>query len=99
MAFDGIAVSAVVAELNDKLANTRVAKIYQPNRHTIIIHLRDIGQNHKLLISADPSSPRIHTTSAPDPNPQTPPAFACFSENISSQAACWMFGRLNLNAL
>ena len=75
MAFDGIAVSAVVAELNDKLANTRVAKIYQPNRHTIIIHLRDIGQNHKLLISADPSSPRIHTTSAPDPNPQTPPAF------------------------
>jgi len=75
MAFDGIAVSAVVAELNQKLNNARVAKIYQPDRHTMIIHLRGIGKNHKLLISADPDSPRIHTTTAADPNPQNPPAF------------------------
>lgn len=75
MAFDGIAVSAIAVELNQKLNNARVAKIYQHNRHTIIIHLRDIGQTHKLLLSADPKAPRIHTTTALDPNPQNPPAF------------------------
>ena len=75
MAFDGIAVSAIAVELNEKLGNARVARIYQPSRHTIIIHLRSIGQTHKLLISADPESARIHTTKVPDPNPEYPPAF------------------------
>lgn len=75
MAFDGIAAVRIVAELNQKLINSRMVKIYQPDRHTVILHLRSLGQTHKLVISADPVNARIHTTQHSAENPQNPPAF------------------------
>lgn len=75
MAFDGIAVSVITRELNEQLKNMRIVKIYQVDQHTIIFHLRGLGETKQLLISTSPTYPRIHTTTASYENPPTPPAF------------------------
>lgn len=75
MAFDGMAVSVIAQELNTKLLNARVIKIYQIDKHTIIFQLRGLGETNQLLISTAPTYPRIHTTKANYENPVTPPAF------------------------
>lgn len=75
MAFDGIAVSVIAQELNESLTNARFMKVFQIDRHTIVLHLRTQGATRKLVISADPVYPRIHTTEQDYPNPLTPPAF------------------------
>lgn len=75
MGFDGIAVSAIVSELDHKLKNARMIKIYQIDKHSIIFKLRTLGQTKKLVISANPAYPRIHTTRYEYINPISPPAF------------------------
>lgn len=75
MPLDGVTLRVLVGELNSKLDNGRLMKIYQPESHTIILHFRLPGKNETLLISADPVYPRIHTTTEQPDNPLTPPAF------------------------
>jgi Predicted RNA-binding protein homologous to eukaryotic snRNP len=75
MALDGITVSNIVCELTDKLLGGRIDKIYQPQKDEIIISVRSIGSNFKLLMSANPSHPRIQLTSVSKDNPMTPPMF------------------------
>lgn len=74
MPFDGIAIAVVSKELKS-IINSRVMKIYQPDKYTLVFHLRVPGENSKLLISIDPAYPRIHTTEADFHNPASPPAF------------------------
>ena len=62
MALDGVAISALVKELNEKLAGGKIDKIHQPERDEIIMHIRHIGENAKLLLCANPSFPRAHIT-------------------------------------
>ncbi|MGE4213325.1 MAG: NFACT family protein [Anaerotignaceae bacterium] len=75
MALDGITVRSIVCELTDKLLGGRIDKIYQPQKDEIIISVRSIGSNFKLLMSANPSHPRIQLTSISKDNPMTPPMF------------------------
>ena len=75
MALDGITVNSIVCELTDKLLGGRIDKIYQPQKDEIIISVRSIGSNFKLLMSANPSHPRIQLTSVSKDNPMTPPMF------------------------
>lgn len=75
MPLDGVTLRVLVGELNRKLENGRLMKIYQPENHTITLHFRLPGKNEILLISADPVYPRIHTTTRQPDNPLTPPAF------------------------
>ena len=75
MALDGIVINALAFELNQKLEGGRVDKIHQPEHSEIIMHIRSKGENHKLLICANPSLARIHTTVTSKENPQTPPMF------------------------
>lgn len=75
MALDGITVNSIVCELTDKLLGGRIDKIYQPQKDEIIISVRSIGSNFKLLLSANPSHPRIQLTSVSKDNPMTPPMF------------------------
>ncbi len=75
MAFDGIAVSVIAKELATRLQNARVMKIYQADKHSVVLHLRLPGESTKLLISAHPTQPRIHTTTEDWKNPLNPPAF------------------------
>ncbi|HEY8393224.1 MAG TPA: NFACT RNA binding domain-containing protein [Thermaerobacter sp.] len=70
---DGLLIAAVLAELRSLLP-ARVERIYQPDPHTVILHLY-AGAAQVLLISADPRHPRIHLTRRPPANPAVPPAF------------------------
>ncbi|MEK0313174.1 Rqc2 family fibronectin-binding protein [Cohnella sp. 56] len=74
MSLDGIVARALVHELQE-IAGARIAKIYQPTEHEIVLHIRGQGFGRKLLLSAHPSMPRLHYTEQPWANPQEPPMF------------------------
>ncbi|NMA86300.1 MAG: fibronectin/fibrinogen-binding protein [Tissierellia bacterium] len=75
MSLDGIVVSSIVEELNEKILGGRIDKIYQQEKDEILINIYNKGENHRLLISASSNSPRIHLTQSSKPNPQNPPMF------------------------
>ena len=74
MAFDAFYMGAVLEEIR-QLTSPRVEKIHQPNRDTVIIHLRHGEGRAKLLIAANPTAPRLHLTAANPENPAEPPMF------------------------
>lgn len=75
MAFDGIVTHAMVAELNNLIIDSRVEKIYLPNKNEIILSLRKNRENYKLLFSIDAANARFHLTNASKENPAKPPQF------------------------
>lgn len=75
MAFDGIITSAMIAELNSLIIDSRVEKIYLPNKNEIILSLRKNRENLKLLFSIDASNARFHITNTSKENPARPPQF------------------------
>jgi predicted ribosome quality control (RQC) complex YloA/Tae2 family protein len=75
LALDGVTVSNIVYELREKLLGGRIDKISQPERDEIILSVRSLGQNYKLLFTAGASSPRVHITTRPKENPMAPPLF------------------------
>lgn len=75
MPFDGSVINSVIDELNQKLQNGRVDKIYQPEKDELILGIRGFKENYKLLLSASPNYPRIHLTGLNKSNPQVPPTF------------------------
>lgn len=75
MAFDGVAISCMVHELNDILAQGRVDKVLQPEYDEIILAIRSGGKNRKLVLSASSSNPRVHITTVQKENPEKAPMF------------------------
>jgi predicted ribosome quality control (RQC) complex YloA/Tae2 family protein len=73
--FDGVVTKSIVKELTDTLLGGRVEKIFQPERDEILINIRSLGQNLKLVISASANYPRIHLTQVSKENPSVPPVF------------------------
>lgn len=67
--------SRLKLEIEEKALDSRIDKIAQPGREVLILHMRGREGNHKLLISASASSPRIHFTARPPENPKQPPMF------------------------
>lgn len=74
MALDGLVVHAIVHELQS-CVGSRIHKIYQPAAHDIVFHLRVQRSNKKLLLSAQPTYPRVHFTEEPFVNPAEAPMF------------------------
>ncbi|MBO0422958.1 fibronectin-binding protein EfbA [Enterococcus plantarum] len=75
MSFDGVFTHAMVSELSETLATGRISKIHQPYENEIILVIRTMGKNHKLLLSAHPSYARVQLTEIAYANPDTPPNF------------------------
>ena len=76
MPLDALCLSGVVHELNTALAGAKVDKIYQPGRDEVVLALRSPSQgNVRLLLSANPSHPRLYLTQLPLENPDKPPMF------------------------
>lgn len=75
MPFDGISMYAAVSELKDKVLGSRITKIYQPLKDEVLINLRRISDELKLIISANPLNCRIHLTQNNVENPAAPPMF------------------------
>ena len=75
MAFDAYFLTAVLDELRTEALGARVEKIHQPARDSVIILLRTEKGRQKLLLAANPASPRLHLTTASPENPAEPPMF------------------------
>ncbi len=75
MAFDGITINALVNELNEKLCNGRIEKIYQPEKDELYINIRNNKTNYTLLLSSNASNPRAYLTKHSKINPKTAPTF------------------------
>lgn len=74
MALDGIVTRAIANELR-QITGSRISKIYQPNDHDLIFVLRGAGGGGKLLLSANPTYPRVQFTTRSTLNPPEAPMF------------------------
>ena len=75
MAFDAFFLSAVLGEIREKALGSRVDKIHQPSRDTVILQLKCAHGREKLLFAPNPANPRLHLTTASPENPAEPPMF------------------------
>lgn len=75
MPFDAVFLSAVIGELSQTLIDSRIEKINQPSRDTLVLQMRTLEGHARLLLTANPNHPRLHLTTLAYENPQTPPMF------------------------
>ena len=75
MSLDGFSMHALVKELRRALVGGRIDKITQPNKQTIVLSIRQPGQNHLLHITTNPANPAAHLLAKPLENPPEPPVF------------------------
>jgi predicted ribosome quality control (RQC) complex YloA/Tae2 family protein len=75
MSFDGITLNAVKQELEKMLLNSRIDKVYQPDKQTIILKFRTRSGSHYLLLSCRADAARIHLIDKKPENPLKPPVF------------------------
>lgn len=68
----------VLAEIVPVLRGGWIQKIHQPQTHTIVLDIRVPGETHRLLISCEPNSARLHLTTGSHLNPPMPPPFCQF---------------------
>lgn len=75
MPMDALCLSAVLRETVPSVVGGRIDKIHQPSRDEILLQIR--GQNGpcRLLLSANPSRPRLQITNRTRENPAEPPMF------------------------
>jgi predicted ribosome quality control (RQC) complex YloA/Tae2 family protein len=74
MALDGLVLHAIVHELQACVGG-RINKIHQPTNNDVVLQIRAQGQNMKLLLSANPTYPRVHLTQQQFMNPVEAPMF------------------------
>ncbi|RAP78110.1 Rqc2 family fibronectin-binding protein [Paenibacillus montanisoli] len=74
MALDGIVTRAVTHELQT-LIGARIHKIHQPTSNDLVLQIRGNGAQGKLLLSANPTYPRVHWTEQSYVNPLEAPMF------------------------
>ncbi len=75
MALEGLSIRALTEELNAKLADARVDRIYQHSTTEMTLELRALKVSYKLLLSIHPQFARVQFSDTKRKNPQSPPAF------------------------
>ena len=75
MPFDATFLTAVTAELRQRLIGCRVDKVQQPEKHSLVLSVHSREENGRLLLCASPNSPRVHLTTVALENPAQPPMF------------------------
>lgn len=86
MPLDGLYLYSTVAELKSKIINCKIDKINQPEKDEVILSIRGIKENVKLLISASSVYPKIHLTNSNKPNPIVAPLFCMILRKYLSSA-------------
>jgi predicted ribosome quality control (RQC) complex YloA/Tae2 family protein len=71
-------VTEVLTEISPLLRGGWIQKIQQPTDHTVVLDVRVPGQTHRLLLSCQPDTARVHLTTHSPVNPPTPPPFCQF---------------------
>ncbi|GGD65118.1 Rqc2 family fibronectin-binding protein [Paenibacillus nasutitermitis] len=74
MALDGIVTRAIVHDLQSCIGS-RIHKIHQPTDHDLVFQIKGRGMNSKLLLSANPTYPRVQWTEQSFLNPIQAPMF------------------------
>ena len=75
MPLDAICLSALTAELGEKLEGAKIDKVQQPERDMLILSLRGRSGNFRLLLAAGAGNARVHITGESMENPAEPPMF------------------------
>ena len=75
MSLDGFSMRPLVRELNNTLAGGRIDKITQPNKQSIVLSIRQPGQNQQLHICINSQNPAAHLMTKNLENPPEPPVF------------------------
>ncbi len=75
MSLDGFSMHALVRELSRAVTGGRIDKITQPNKQSIILSIRQPGENHLLQISTNSQNPSAHLLTKNLENPPEPPVF------------------------
>lgn len=75
MPLDAVCLRAVTRELDEKIRGGRVDKVYQPDRDEIVLSIRGTRGALRLMITAEPSAPRMHLIESNRENPAAPPMF------------------------
>ena len=74
MAFDGIVTKAIVTELQE-LVGSKIDKVHEPYKNTIVLGLYSQGKNYALNICIDAHNCRLNLTTHTKPNPLVAPNF------------------------
>jgi predicted ribosome quality control (RQC) complex YloA/Tae2 family protein len=74
MSLDGLVVHAIVHELQSCVGG-RISKIHIPSASEVILQIRAQNSNLRLLLSANPTYPRVHFTQHTYENPTDAPMF------------------------
>ena len=74
MAFDAFFLRAVLEEMQGAVGS-RIEKIHQPTRDTVVLLLKTPTGRQKLLFVISPTAPRLHFTEQAMENPAQPPMF------------------------
>jgi len=75
MAFDGLTIANLVYESNRELTGGRIYKIAQPESDELLLTIKTVEGQKRLLISADASLPLFYLTDENKPSPMTAPNF------------------------
>jgi len=75
MPFDGIAIHSLCHELDSRLVDARIDKIFQPEKDELVFAIRTRNGSCRLLLSANPRWARCYLTAYKKENPANPPAF------------------------
>ena len=74
MAFDGIVTKAIVTELQE-LVESKIDKVHEPDKNTIVLGLYSQGKNYALNICIDAHNCRLNLTTHNKLNPLVAPNF------------------------
>lgn len=78
MALNTTDIAQVLEEIASVLRGGWIQKLQQPTARTLVLDVRVPGQTHRLLISCQPETSRLHLASRTLLNPPTPPTFCQF---------------------
>src|SRR5919108_6184131 len=78
MALSATEIELVVKEIAPVLVQGRIQKISQPRDRVLLFECRVPGATHRLLISCEPETARLHLLGRPMQSPPSPPSFCQF---------------------
>lgn len=84
MPLDGFTLNLLKNELAAEIVGSRVEKIHQPSKDSLVFSLRTREKSMRLLVCASANCPRLHLTSHAPENPATPPMLCMlFRKNLT----------------
>ncbi|ALA60059.1 Rqc2 family fibronectin-binding protein [Nitrospira moscoviensis] len=78
MALTAVEIEDVLREIAPAIEGGWIQKVHQPAPLVLVLEIRTRGRTHRLLISCQPETARLHLVSRAPANPPEPPAFCRF---------------------